>query len=173
MNQIDILLKQTKDAYEWVNKLVNSAPMEKWEEIPEIVESSISWQTGHLIVSFYYHTIMVTKGHQMDILQQIPMKLYSNLFTNGKPREAAGKINAPDLLTHLQLMQQKSLAIIESLDEKELEKPLEPTPVPHPIARTKGEALDWNIKHTMYHCGQIGILARILGKRFDFGLKRA
>ncbi|MCE7059373.1 hypothetical protein [Dyadobacter sp. CY343] len=36
-----------------------------------------------------------------------------------------------------------------------------------------GHLIDWNIKHTVYHCGQIGILSRIVEKRFDFGLRLA
>lgn len=172
MNQVNTLLKQTEDAYQWANKLINTAPSDQWDKIPEIIESSISWQTGHLIVSYYYHTVMVIKGHQMDILQQVPLKLYSDLFTSGKPRESAGKVSGGELLRHLRLMEQKSLDIIEALEEKDLQSPLEPTPIPHPVARTRFEAIDWNIKHTMYHCGQIGILTRVLGQPFDFGLRK-
>jgi hypothetical protein len=56
------------------------------------------------------------------------------------------------------------------LTESDLESELEKTDTPHPIAKNKYEALDWNIKHTMWHCGQLGILKRIIDKRFDFGL---
>ena len=34
------------------------------------------------------------------------------------------------------------------------------------------EALEWNINHTMYHCGQIGVLKRVVDARYDFGLQR-
>ncbi|WP_031529503.1 hypothetical protein [Dyadobacter crusticola] len=71
------------------------------------------------------------------------------------------------------MMQQKSIAILQSVSNAELNNPLEPTPTPHPISTTKFEAVDWNIKPTMYHCGQIGILSRVVEKRFDFGLRLA
>jgi uncharacterized damage-inducible protein DinB len=70
-------------------------------------------------------------------------------------------------------MQQKSLAVLTTLLDSELDNALEPTPTPHPIATTKREAIDWNIKHTMYHCGQIGLIKRVVDKRHDFGLRLA
>lgn len=57
------------------------------------------------------------------------------------------------------------------MKESDLEQPLEPFIIEHPVAKTKQEAIDWNIKHTMWHCGQIGLLKRFLVKRHDFGLK--
>ncbi|RYU95278.1 DinB family protein [Emticicia agri] len=173
MNQIELLVKQTRGAYDWANKLIYTIPDEQWDIIPEVVESSITWQIGHLVISYYYHTIMVTVGHQMDILQQIPMKDYSQLFHNTSAHVSTGKTKPDDLKQHLELIAQKSVSIIQSLTPDELEKPLVPTPMPHPIARTRFEAIDWNIKHTMWHCGQLGILKRIVHERYDFGLRKA
>jgi len=171
MNQVDILTKQTADAYEWTNRLVNSIPFDKWDQTPEVIESNISWQVGHLILSFYYHSIMVITGHRMDILQQVPMREYDKLFTHSSPFDAAGKADPARLRNELFLLQAKSLDTIRGLTPEDLEKNIEATGVPHPVAKTKFEAIDWNIKHTMWHCGQIGILKRIIDRRYDFGLK--
>ncbi|WP_439557278.1 hypothetical protein [Dyadobacter sp.] len=94
MTEIELLINQTKNAYEWTNRLFDAVPVDKWETVPEVVVA-------------------------------------------------------------------------------ELNNPLEPTPTPHPIATTKFEAIDWNIKHTMYHCGQIGMISRVVEKRYDFGLRLA
>jgi hypothetical protein len=69
MTEIEILINQTANAYQWVNKLVETVPFDKWTIIPPTVESSIDWQIGHLLISHYFHSIMVIRGHQMDILQ--------------------------------------------------------------------------------------------------------
>lgn len=166
------LIWQTLDTYAWVNRIINSIPQEKWDVIPDTVESNVTWQTGHLVMSFYFHSIMVIAGHQMDLLQKVPMKEYDQLFTAGSPADTVGKIVPGVLLEHMFLTQQKSIEIIKSLSPEDLESELEPTTVSHPIAKTKLDALDWNVKHTMYHCGQLGILKRILDERFDFGLRR-
>ncbi|MGM9507392.1 DinB family protein [Larkinella sp. GY13] len=171
MTEIEILINQTSNAYEWTNKLLEAVPFDKWEIIPDIVESNISWQVGHLIISHYFHSIMVIRGHQMDILQKLPIKEYSDYFTVSAPILSVGKTQSITLLQDLKVIQQKSIDILTSLSVSELNSPLEPTPTPHPIAVTKFEAIDWNIKHTMYHCGQIGMLRRVVDQRYDFGLK--
>lgn len=172
MEQIKILTKQTQDAYNWANKIILSIPVSKWEHIPEVVETNVTWQIGHLTISFYFHSIMVIKGHQTPILKKIPLKTYDTLFTNALPVYSIEKTEPEKLFEDFIYMQQESIAMIKSLSDAELEMPLEVTDVPHPIARNKFEALDWNIKHTMWHCGQLGILKRVIDSRFDFGLKR-
>lgn len=170
MTDIELLTRQTKDVYKFTNRLIESTPFDTWNIMPDTIKSTLSWQVGHLIVSHYFHSIWVIKGHQTDILQTMPFKTYGELFTTASPKESTDRFKPHDLLEHLQIVQQKSIAVLSSLSSKELENPLEPTPIPHPIAKTKFEAIDWNLNHTMYHCGQIGILRRIVYKRFDFGL---
>ena len=172
MNQVEILLAQTKGAYEWTNKLLNSIPHNTWDTTPAIIESNVSWQVGHLIVSFYYHSIMVIAGHQMDILGKVPLKEYDILFTAGEPEKVVGKINPKVLQEQLTLMELQSLETIQSLTSIELNEKLVSTPISHPIAITKSEALDWNIKHTMWHCGQLGLLKRVVHEQYDFGLNK-
>ncbi|NME71435.1 DinB family protein [Flammeovirga aprica] len=171
MNSKTMLLKQTEDAYQWLNKLVESIPYEKWDQIPENVETNVTWQVGHLIMSFNFHSIMTIRGAQPELYQKFPIREYADLFINAQPSECVGKVEPEVLMEHCKIVQRKSLDIIASLDEADLSEKLEPTKVPHPIADVKFEALDWNIKHTMWHCGQIGVLKRVLDKRYDFGLK--
>jgi len=173
MNQSEILSRQTQDAYNWANKLINSVSYDKWDNVPSVIETSVSWQVGHLIMSLYYHSIMVIVGHQMDIINGIPMRSYDNLFTNGSPKNAIGKVRPEKLRNDLTIMQKRSIEVVDSLCSDDLQSALHPTEIPHPIAKNKFDALDWNIKHTMWHCGQLGILVRIAGERFDFGLQRA
>jgi len=169
--KVQLLLQQTIDAYAWTNKILESIPYEKWETLPPVVETTILWQAGHLLVSFYYHSIMVIRGHQPNILQIIPLKLYGQLFTQAAPAESVGKVNPHQLFSHLIVMQEHSISIIAKINEEDLEADLESTGYPHPVAKTKLEALDWNIKHTLWHCGQIGLIKRVVDKRYEFGLQ--
>ncbi|WP_345950398.1 DinB family protein [Mucilaginibacter sp. PAMB04274] len=172
MNQIEMLVKQTNDAYNWTNKLLNSVPYHKWKDTPKVMDSNICWQAGHILVGIYFHSIMVVIGHQMDVLQKIPLKDYADRFMDKSPEEAAENVNPEELYEQLLFMQQKSIQTLSALPESGLDNALEPSPTPHPIAHNKFEALDWNIKHTMWHCGQLGMLKRVVDERFDFGLKR-
>ena len=170
MNHIEMLLRQTTDAYGWANKLLDTVAYDRWDVTPDVIASNITWQAGHLIVSFYYHSAMVIVGHRPDALQKIPLKVYGNLFTSAAPVEAIGLTDPETVHNHLRYMEQKSLEVIGSLLPGDLERELAPTPIPHPVAKTKGEALTWNIHHTLWHCGQIGLLKRVVDSRFDFGL---
>lgn len=107
----------------------------------------------------------------MDILRQLPIKDYSDYFTVARAEQSVGKFVPEKLFSDLKIMQQKSLEILATVTPEELKNPLEPTPTPHPVATNKFEAIDWNVKHTMYHCGQIGVLRRVVSGRFDFGLR--
>lgn len=93
------------------------------------------------------------------------------MFTAGDPRMNVGNVDPSTLFEQLKLVQGRSLDVIAGLSEDQLEHALEPTKVPNPVATTKLEAIDWNIKHTMWHCGQIGLLKRVVDKRLDFGLR--
>ena len=172
MKDIELILKQTSDSYTWTNELLKTIHFDKWDVCPDVIKSTLNWQVGHLIMSHYFHSIMVIKGHQMDIIKRIPMKEYDEYFTNSSPDLAIGKVDSNTLFEQLDFIQKSSLALIQNLKSEDLYRPLEPSPVPHPIAKNKLEALDWNVKHTMYHCGQIGILKRIVAERHDFGLRK-
>ncbi|HEX6891708.1 MAG TPA: DinB family protein [Chryseolinea sp.] len=172
MNEVELLTLQTKNAYEWTNKLIESVPFNKWDVTPEVVETNVTWQVGHLIMSHYFHCVMVIVGHRKDVLEKIPLRQYDDIFTNGQPADAKGKVNPELILGQLKFLQKTSLEILMSMTDERLHTALEPTHIPHPVAKTKFESLDWNIKHTMYHCGQIGMLKRIIDVRYDFGLRR-
>lgn len=170
-HQIEMLSRQTQNVYDWTNKLLNTIPFHLWDITPEILSSNIIWQAGHLVISFYYHSIIVIKGHQMDLLQKIPMKDYATLFDKADPLSSVGKMDPKIIYDHLLIVQQRSIDVIRSLSLEDLQNDLEPSQLVHPVAKTKLEALEWNLNHTMWHCGQIGMIKRIIDTRYDFGRK--
>ena len=92
------------------------------------------------------------------------MREYDRLFTSSSPKEAFGKTIPEALRNNLTIMQKRSIEVIDSLRVEDLDCALHSTEVQHPMAKMKLEAMDWNIKHTMWHCGQWGILVRITGE---------
>lgn len=172
MNPVEILQKQTQSAYALTNKVIGSIPYDRWNTIPPVMDTNVAWQVGHLIVSFYFNSIMLIKGHQPDVLQKIPLREYDAFFTDARPELSQGKFAPEALHEQLLVMEQKSIAIIGSLSTEDLDSPLHPSPIASPMASTKFEALDWNIKHAFWHGGQIGMLKRIVHERYNFGLKR-
>ena len=93
MNEVEFLSRQTENVYQWTNKLIESVPFDKWDVTPEVLETSVTWQVGHLIMSTYFHTVMVIVGHQKDVFEKIPLRQYDDIFTNGSPLDAKGNVD--------------------------------------------------------------------------------
>jgi hypothetical protein len=58
--------------------------------------------------------------------------------------------------------------VFQSLADEDSHDDLFPTQFPHPLAKSKGVAICWEIEHAMWHCGQIALIKRVVDKRFDF-----
>ncbi len=172
MTAKDLLLDQTASSHRWIEKLIDHVPAAKWGICPAGLNTSLKWQVGHLVLSQHYHAVMVIAGPQKDLLAQVPVKMYSEYFVFGdRIGEVDARFTPAQLRTSLRLVQEKALWTIGQLANDELAGPLFPRPVPHPVATTKAGAISWNVKHNMWHCGQIGMLARAMGHPFDFKLK--
>lgn len=165
MNRIQFIDQQTQLSHDHTKKLLAEVPDDKWDHMPDVIRSNISWQAGHLVISQFYHAIMVIAGPQYRLNQGVPLKDYAALFS----RESAPVAKFPAEFTpknfrcHLDIVNAEARAVLMSLKEEDLDQPLEPTAYPHPIAKTKIEALTWCFRHEMWHCGQISMIKRVLG----------
>lgn len=116
---------------------------------------------------------MTTVGHIPELIENLNLRLYTEHCNyNTFAKDMVGRTEPKQLMEHLKIMQEQSLTVIGSLSENDLQKTVEPTKVPHPVAKIKFEAIDWNIKHTMWHCGQIATIKRIVDNSYDYGIKR-
>jgi hypothetical protein len=173
MTTIQLLVQQTEKAYVWTHKLMDAVPSENWNIIAEGVGSNMSWQIGHHVISMYYHTMMTTVGHVPELIEKLNLQWYTKQCGYDTfAKDMAVEWEADQLRHDLRYMQKQSLALITSLPEPDLWNPVLTTKVPHPVAKTKFEAIDWNIKHTMWHCGQMATIKRIVDQPYDFGLPK-
>ncbi|BAV04086.1 hypothetical protein FLA_0065 [Filimonas lacunae] len=165
-----MLVTQTKETYSWMNRVIDAIPEEKWDITPDALQTNVSWQVGHLVLGIYYNAIWAVAGMQMDVLTAMPLKDYAEWFTTGTtPQRAVGKVTPGALKAHVNIMARKSITLISSLPAGNLTDNIEPVLPAHPVAKSKFDAIDWNIKHTFWHCGQLGLLKRVVDTRFDFG----
>lgn len=42
MTELEILTQQTESVYDWTRKLIENIPFEKWDIVPDVIESNIS-----------------------------------------------------------------------------------------------------------------------------------
>lgn len=67
-------------------------------------------------------------------------------------------------------MQKQTIETFDYLRDKDLNDEIFKLPKPHPFVKSKEDSISWNIKHTMWHCGQMGVLKRVIDKSLDFGM---
>jgi len=167
----ELLIHQTKDANNWTNKLVNEIDPDKWFETPGVLESNIAWQLGHLTLSQYYYTVVLLTGPDKELAENISLKKYSGLFANGtRKNDIAAELSVDELKYNWKLMEEATVLVLDALNDPALIEGIIKMPKPHPFVKTKQDSVLWNIKHTMWHCGQIGTLKRVIDKPYEFGL---
>lgn len=174
MTVIDVLVKQTQEAHSWTNKLIDSIPKKHWDDTPDTLASNISWQVGHLIISEYYHAILVVTGFDEEITAKLDLRAYNHKFGyESEPKDLIGTTSSKVLYEQLLFMQSKVIKNVAGLTLSDLEAAVErPIKQKHPVAITKFDAISWNIKHTMWHCGQIATIKRLIHGGYDFGLPK-
>ena len=167
----DLLKKQTLESFNWANKLIDDVLEEKWFISPEILETNFAWQIGHLTLSQYYYTVVLLNGPDKEIAEKIDMKKYSGLFAKGvKINELSSEVTVSQLKENWEFIQKQTIKFLDYLQENDFNNEIFKLPKPHPFVRTKEDSISWNIKHTMWHCGQMGILKRVVDKSLDFGM---
>lgn len=165
MNRIQFIGNQMQSARSHTKKLLTAIPQEKWLHIPAVINSNIAWQAGHLVISQFYHSVMVVAGAQTRPKKEVPIRQYASFFSRGgRPvAELPPELSPKNIIYHLDVINETAKEVLQQLTDAALDQPLEPTSYPHPIAKTKYEALCWCFRHEMWHCGQISLLGRVLG----------
>ena len=160
MKVTDILVKQTLEAHSWTNKLLDSVPSSLWNETPENLNLNISCQVGNLVLSELYHAILVVSGFDIAITKKIDLHLHSHKYGyDSVPLEYVCSDTPAVLQEQLHFMHDKVITNISGLTQADLETPVEqPIKQKHLVASTKFDAISWNIKHTIWHCGQIATI---------------
>lgn len=164
-SRLEFIKEQNRLTREHTLKLLNDTPFDLWYETPKVIETNIAWLTGHLIVSQYFHSIAVITGPNLEIFKEVPLSDYFPIYsmmTKSTTNELQPDPNK--LLVELEIMNNYAIRELNKLTDQNLEESLEPTKMPHPVAKTKYEALTWSFRHEMWHLGQISTLKRIIGQ---------
>ena len=166
-NRIQFLSEQIRETRDFTNRLMSEIPKELWFEVPAHTDMNFAWQIGHLIASQNFHCITVIHGRNPRVFERMPIMKYNRSFygmgTEHRSIEQ-GIYPASQLQEHLDLIQQITLELLETFPEKKLDDPLEPVPLKHPLATTKYEEFSWSFKHEMWHCAEMELVKRLIGK---------
>ena len=67
MNTIDIIKEQIISVKEKTDSFIKTIELQKWSVTPEILETNMNWQIGHLILANYLHGIASISGANKSI----------------------------------------------------------------------------------------------------------
>ena len=161
MNAIDIIKEQIISVKEKTDHFIKTIALEKWCVTPEILETNMNWQIGHLILANYLHGIASISGPNKSIRDSIDMTSFVTYY---------GPKSIPNLHLDEKPKNEELLALYEivfellysEVDKIKIEELINATEVPNPSAKTKYEALTTVFKHQSWHNGQIAVLNRVL-----------
>lgn len=167
MTQLEFAAAQMEHIRSRTMKMLQAVDAELWYTIPEGIDSSIAWQAGHLIISQYFNGIACVTGPDKSLKELFPIRDYATMYGISSDPKAEFDLrpSKEEFLQQLEGLQTHLLQLWSSLDDAIL---TEPSVLPHPAYKTKGECLNWTALHETWHLGQIAMIRRGLGKPLTF-----
>ena len=117
---------------------------------------------GHVAVSQYNLCLRRVRGRTAANESLIPDRFIDGFKLGSTPDP--NRTNNPPLVEIRQVfdaVEQQVVAELVALSDAELDVPVEQ---PHPVFKTKLEAVDYAPQHELVHAGQIALLRRMMGK---------
>ena len=164
MNVIKIIKDQIISVKERTDNLIKTIDLQDWKITPEIFETNMNWQIGHLILANHLHGIASISGANENVRERVNMQNFiryygpnstPNLYLDEKPKSEE-LLNLYEFIYELIFIEMSKIKI-EELNNV--------TEIPNPSSKTKYEALMSLFKHQSWHNGQIAVLNRILRNR--------
>ncbi len=159
--KITIIKDQIKFTKEKTDKLIAGFSKETWFETPNILNTNLNWQIGHIILANYLHGVASISGSNAAVKEKINIPDFLKFYgPNSNPIDFENeKPDQKELLKMYDFMFSIIETQLEKLNGIDLE---DSTVVPNPAVKTKYEALVWLSHHQSWHNGQIAILNRVL-----------
>ena len=163
MSRLRITKEQIDSVKSQTEKLIHDLPSDLWMVSPEILDTNINWQIGHVFLANYLHGVASITGINSEIRNMIDVKKYIKFYgMESDPRKYIEEKPSKEKIIKLyefgfQLINNG----LEQIDESDIDSPTE---IPNPAVKTKYQALMWLFKHQSWHNGQIATLKRVLNK---------
>lgn len=159
--KIEILKDQFILAKDKTDKLISDISAKNWLVTPDVIQSNINWQIGHIILANYLHGIVSISGRNEKFKEKVNVADYIKYY-GPKSIPTDFKNEKPSMEKLIEIFQFTSSIVLKNLEtmtSNDLEKNTE---IPNPAVDTKYQALLLLSQHQSWHNGQIAILKRVL-----------
>ncbi len=160
---LELAIKQLEFARSYTLSLLADIPPGEWFIMPPGCATHVAWQIGHLAMAEYGLCLYRLRGRS-EIDLTLMTGSFRKFFSRGSiPEPDPAKNPSPAEIrgvfdhVHAQVLLEAPSFTAESLAE--------PVDMPYAAYATKLGSLLFCSHHEMLHCGQLGLLRRLLGKQ--------
>ena len=161
--KISVIKAQISSAKEKTEKLITRITTDIWTKTPEVLNTNLNWQIGHIILANYLHGVASISGANEEFKEKINIPDYIKFYgPKSNPTDFINdKPNQKELSEIYEFTMSLVLENLNKITESELN---DNTAIPNPSVSTKYEALKWLSHHQSWHNGQIAMLTRVLNQ---------
>ncbi|MCG8585050.1 MAG: DinB family protein [Pirellulales bacterium] len=161
MSHAELVTGQIRKARMYTKDMLGHVADDAWFRQPTEGVTHVAWQVGHLAVAQYNLALLRMRGEADNDAKLIPKDFRTQFGKGSVPVPDARVYPSPDEIRGVfNGVYDRALAEIASASNESLN---EPAGNPHPMFKTKLEALEWCAMHEFIHAGQIALLRRLFG----------
>ncbi len=158
---LDSALNQFQSARKYTLALIEGLEPDQWFWMPKPPVSNVAWQIGHLAVAQYGLMLFRQRGRQTEDAELLSSEL-RKLFSKGSspPADSKSYPRFDEILALLHRVNDQVMRETNSFNPESMDELTEP---PHAGPLTRMGSILFAAHHEMLHCGQIGMLRRMMG----------
>jgi len=155
-------INQIREVRAYTLPLIDDMPLDEWFRMPAEGVTHLAWQVGHIAMAQFRLCLERLRDLQPGDRDLIS-KDFIRLFNKGTVPAADPGTYPPaaEIRAVFDRVYEAVMREAPAYTGDDLETPLTS---PHPMFKTKLEALLFASKHELVHAGQIGLLRRLLGR---------
>jgi hypothetical protein len=159
---LEIAIKQIEFARKNLLLLIADIADEDWFYMPQGI-THVAWQVAHLAMAQYGLCLFRVRGRSTEDIHLMPSD-FRKKFSRGStpiadPAENPTPVQIRDVLNRVY---EQSMKELSTYTDEQLNAPVDE---PHAVFATKLGAIFFCSSHEVLHCGQIGLIRRLIGKK--------
>jgi hypothetical protein len=161
-HRLETAIDRIKFARQYTKRFLARLSDAEWFWCPSELTTHIAWQVGHVAVSQYNLCLRRMRGRTTADESLIPDQ-FIEVFKLGSAPDP-NPANNPSLAEIRQVfdaVEQQVVTELSTRNDTELDIPVEQ---PHPVFKTKLQAVEYAPLHELVHAGHIALLRRMMGR---------
>ena len=163
MNNLESAIYQIRATRLYTLNMLKHIDDELWYRQPSEGVTHVAWQVGHLAVAQYGLALKALRGSSEDDEKLISTDFRNHFGKGSVPDFSQDSYSDPMGIRDIHRVHNQAIKELNDTSEQTLDEPI--VGQPHPMFKTKLEALQWCVKHEFIHVGQIALLRRLFGEK--------